>query len=522
MSTSLPIYHARIAQPRGDAGHTASVLQGLCKRLAVEPPPINKSRWKKFRRFHDIFLRQLRRKKMIHPLETVPDFYEWIEGTPYTRSRKDELIRVYENSSIRVSKRTMRRNKCFAKDEPYPEWKSLRGIYSRVDIAKCLFGPLVDAISKQIFSLPWFIKKIPVPDRPAAILERLWTKWGRYIFTDYTSFESHFRQFVQQTVEKDFYKFFVQDLPDEYKQEILKFLDIKAGTQEFVFKTFTIFMEAVRNSGEMDTSLMNGWMNLCLLLFCCHELGIPWEEVLAYVEGDDAIANLEDKPIPTQEQFADLGFTIKIGVTEKLSEASFCGQVYDIEDLAVVTDPKDVLSRVGWTNKSYVRAKDETLMELLRAKGYSLVYQYPGCPIISKLGYRILALTAGVTIRQSIFENMDIWEAGKLRAALAMQLPDYKEPGTNTRFLVERLYGVSVFDQKRIEKDIDNYGFGPFDTGLDFDPVWYTCWDKYVVCDGRDEPTPPKVQRLQDMMTYDNKGKRIHQLDDFNTKYFRR
>ena len=313
--------------------------------------------------------------------------------------------------------------KSFIKDETYTEYKYPRLINSRVDLAKCLIGPAVAAISAKVFDLPWFIKKIPVCDRPMAIMDTLYGPGRTYEYTDYTSFEAHFTPEIMEVCQFELYKYMTKSL-GQHKDIMAFCFGTLAGTNVCKFKHVTVHVKGVRMSGEMDTSLSNGFHNLVAYLFCVFEnsqkFSTPKYNVRGFVEGDDGIFTLSDKQLtPTVEQFAALGLTIKIGSTTKLSEASFCGQVYDTDENIVVTDVVEALARVGWTNKKYVQANNKTLLQLTRAKGFSLAYQYNGCPVLGALGHKILDLTEDVKISEKIFANMDQWESQKLREAVA-------------------------------------------------------------------------------------------------------
>lgn len=249
--------------------------------------------------------------------------------------------------------------------------------------------------------------------------------------------------------------------------DIMKFcFGTLAGRNSCAFKDVTVKIDGVRMSGEMDTSLANGFHNLMAFLFLAWR-NDPESKVVGFVEGDDGLFTVSpDSAKPTAEQFAELGMTIKIGETPHLSEASFCGQVYDVEECIVVTDIVDALARVGWTNKKYVRANDNTLSQLLRARGYSLVYQYNGCPVLSALGYKILDLTTDIKIEDRIFNSLDQWERAKLRRAVAA-LPERRIPGPNTRSLVEKLYGIPTNVQIEWENRIAKLDrLGPVDLDL--------------------------------------------------------
>ncbi len=476
ISQRLPIYYRGATPPRPDPGHLASTLAGVAKRVATSTPKPNYKLRREFKRYVALWLRRNYR-----PLETdeVLDFESWLIEAPYSEARKTELRRVWTDCGGKPTKKMLSMVKSFVKDESYPEYKFPRGIYSRSDAAKCLFGPLVQSVSKRLFSMHWFIKKIPVADRPVAIYDKLFKPGSRYIYTDYTSFEAHFTADLMECCENQLFKHATSKLGGDPGVIASLMAATKTGIQNIIFKTFNVKMEAGRMSGEMDTSASNGFTNLMLYLFASYKAGCPEAKVTGFVEGDDGIFR-NDGPFPTEKVFEELGMTIKIGLTDKLERASFCGQVYDIEDKIVVTDIKEQVCRLGWTNKKYVRAKDDVLLELLRAKGFSLAYQYNGCPILGVLGNKILELTSHVQIRKSIIDQMDFWERTKFDWALSSQVPQ-KVPGLSTRQLVEELYNISILDQQDIENKIGemtNLGELPFQF-TDLSPDWKHYYELY-------------------------------------------
>ena len=406
----------------------------------------------------------------------------WLESTDYTASRKRELLALWANRDTwKLTPKLFKQVKSFIKDETYPEYKYPRLINSRVDLAKCFIGPVVDAISNQVFSSPWFIKKIPVVERPKAINDTLYRPNSIYTFTDYTAFEAHFVPEIMRVCQFRLYEYMTKNL--DCASDVMKFcFGTLGGRNRCEFKHVTVGINGVRMSGEMDTSLANGFHNLMAFLYA------TWQndhdaKVYGFVEGDDGIFRVEPhSATPTEKQFADLGLTIKIGQTPHLSEASFCGQVYDVEESIVITDVVEVLARFGWTNKKYVQASDKTRMELLRAKGYSLTYQYNGCPVLSVLGRRILELTKEFTISDKILMNMDQWERSKLCQFLKTPLPEEKETGVGTRSLVEKLYGLPTHIQIQWEERIRNCELGPIDLDLTSyvkEPSWIEYYERY-------------------------------------------
>jgi len=145
-------------------------------------------------------------------------------------------------------------------------------------------------------------------------------------------------------------------------------------------------------SGEMNTSLGNGWANYILFSYIVQGKGGEWE---GFVEGDDGIF-CSSVPVETSD-YNRLGFDVKIEEVDNISEASFCG-IISAPDGTLLKDPRRVLQTFGWTH-SFIHAGDEVMDELLRAKALSLCYEAPQCPILGVLARSALAFTEGVTPR---------------------------------------------------------------------------------------------------------------------------
>ena len=94
-------------------------------------------------------------------------------------------------------------------------------------------------------------------------------------------------------------------------------------------------IEARRMSGEMNTSLGNGFSNLMFMAFVCEKLGLNCNGV---VEGDDGLFAFNGNT-PSASDFTKYGFNIKLDVHSEISTASFCGNVFDPEDRQIMTCP---------------------------------------------------------------------------------------------------------------------------------------------------------------------------------------
>lgn len=476
LSVSLPVYVIGATPPRPDPSHPPSLVGGVVKRFGYQPPIPNRSLLRKFGRFVELWMR-----RNLRPLapDELPTIDEWLSSTDYTEARRCELSALWEDrDSWEANQKIFHKLKSFIKDETYPEFKYPRLINSRIDLAKCFIGPTVDAISHQVFNLPWFIKKIPVRDRPMVISDRLFRPDGNYIFTDYTAFEAHFTPELMRECQFRLYRYMTKNLSDH--ELFMKFcFGTLAGRNICQFKHVTVTLDGVRMSGEMDTSLANGFHNLMAFLFLVYQ-NDPSAILDGFVEGDDGIFVVSpDSAKPTTGQFAELGLTIKIGETPNLSEASFCGQVYDVDEGIVVTDVNEVLCRFGWTSKRYVLSNERTRLMLLRAKGFSLSYQYNGCPVLSALGRKIIELTEGIDIEPRILNAMDQWERQKLREAMTKDIT-YKTPGLSTRALVEKLYGLTVHEQLLMEDEINSMTeLRPLKFSLNVSKDWQNYYEHY-------------------------------------------
>lgn len=446
--------------PVPDFDHAPSILAGCTKRVAAEMPAIQPHVLRRFRRFCKRFVRK-RLSCLKFDATTTFDFDEWVDMAPYPDYRKDELRRVHaENCVINYQSLHYRQFKSlvksFVKDENYPEPKHFRGIYSRDDAYKVRVGPFFKKFGDRLFHTPWFIKLIPVPDRPQALFDKL-DKYDKIFCTDFSQFESTF--VVQlMNIELDVYRWTLEGHP--FQKELCDLFSHMANQNTIQFKTFTCSLAAKRMSGEMNTSCGNGLMNLLMTSYVLERAGNDLDKVDYFFEGDDGIIGCTN--IPTPQLYTEIGAKIKIELPTSISEASFCGNVFDPNHMHNVANPSEALVSFGWTKaRNYRYASDPVLRQLLRAKSLSYLYQYPGCPILRSLALYGLRMTEGVKITDAFFlqQSDSAWHYEMLKAAQDVHTNKsvfaiVVQPGT--RLLVERLYGISVSSQLFIEKYLDN------------------------------------------------------------------
>jgi hypothetical protein len=457
---TLPLYVEGAVCPHPDLSDSATTLEGALYRFCPKIPGFEKHA-EAFKKFVRNWLLTSGLKPLASDSDTSVE--SWLLGTAYNLKRKAELQLKFNAIKDKFDAKH-RRVKSFVKDEFYPEYKHARAINSRSDEFKTLTGPIFQLISDELFKLPYFIKYVPVHERPDEIM-KLYIEGGKYFASDFSSFEAHFREIVMQSCEFELYDYMTQALPDH--DDFMKLCNsVIAGKNHIVFKNVKMEIDAKRMSGEMNTSLGNGFSNLMFILYVASlhpEVG----DVNVRIEGDDSIGRTTHAPFQTS-WFVDVGLRVKLEIFDNLTEASFCGMIFDIEDKTNITDPLKVLATFGWVSSRYIRSRNSIKMTLLRCKALSLAYQYPACPVLTKFAQRVLFLTRSFNVTRFVQSQgsalFDQWKRELLMTAdlrnRAGQLV-FKEPGDSTRALMERKFGITVAQQRYLEDYFSTVELGP-------------------------------------------------------------
>lgn len=365
--------------------------------------------------------------------------------------------------------------KCFIKDESYPTYKVPRAIFARKDEFKIRVGPIFSAIEKEVFNLKWFVKKVPVPDRAKLLCDKFGSEPGhcdragehlrRIMATDYSAYESSFIKELMLSIEFVLYDYMTQELVDHipFMKLIRRVLTNKNVCK---FRKAIVRIIACRMSGEMNTSLGNGFTNLMIFLFGMFIHDITHFD--AIFEGDDCLA-VYTGPKLSQSYWSKFGFTVKLEYLPSINVASFCGQVFDFDTLTVVSDPIKIILNLAWVNSKYGMARQEKLYGLLRTKALSLIYQYPGCPVIQSIGLCYVRLTEG--IKAVVDEHDDAYHLYIVRAALRHDYV-YVPVSMSARLVMVEKFGVSIMDQLFLERY--------FDTMTVIEPIWHHVLYDYI------------------------------------------
>jgi hypothetical protein len=341
-------------------------------------------------------------------------------------------------------------------------------------------------------------------------MEELYRYNGLYMATDFAHFESHFEKLIFETIEFQLYDHMTQFLPS-HKDFMALLRRVLCGVNVCKFRRLLVFIIAGRLSGEMNTSLGNGFTNLMLILYACKCSGIV--KPPGKIEGDDSLFVIPHKIDSTI--FEKCGFTIVINYFEKLEHASFCGMIFDRNALQNVTDPYKYLLNFGWLKENYVMSSRKTQMKLLLSRSISLLVTYPACPILTSLAKYGLRCS-----RRYKYPKND----GDTRYEKARLRDDYERFYTNkfsrdpihldTRFLVNDVFKIDIDTQLQIEKYLDSLDdVQPLEHPSITDLLTTThrlCWQYYVTELDADVnfPAPMLVLNRKEMVRTKVAGRR--------------
>jgi hypothetical protein len=364
--------------------------------------------------------------------EYIP-YEEWRAGLDVNQLRLLQLDAAHaRNRGLRPSLKRCHKVKSHIKDECYPKYKNARGINSRVDDFKAWFGPICKTIEHVMYKITHFVKELTPEQRIQRVLAL--SGKGNYIYsTDFDSFESAFTPYIMACLEFRLYKHFMREDDFNFVRRVI------GGRNRMVMRNgFIAECDGRRMSGEMSTSLANSFTNLMLIKFICHKKHLTFDGL---VEGDDGLFVLSG-PV-TNEDYKQLGFTIKIKRELDVNHAAFCGLIVSPAN-ELIKDPRRVFQKFAWS-LNCVHSGTKVCKELLRAKAMSLYYELPQCPIIGVIARYAMRTTSGYKPR---FER-----DGYHKLVVIEHVTDFK-PHIETRICFEQQFGVSIAVQLQIEEMI--------------------------------------------------------------------
>jgi len=340
--------------------------------------------------------------------------------------------------------------KAHVKREFYEEDKHVRWICSRTDRMKTLIGPYIKKIEEQMFHLPPFVKHLT----PDEIAERISQFDDRYLLsTDYSSFESGFSPEYCDVVECELWRYMFKFNPvvrnimlrHYYVEKKVNGIVVRTPRKEIIKNAFcSMSVIGCRMSGEMFTSLANGFSNLMNVLFLCHLKNFEPKHIL--IEGDDCLVGLSKKILEFSD-FEEFGFKIKMDYQQKKSKTSFCGCRVS-ERGKLIINPEQI-SRLQWSSApTYFNCRISVKIELLRAKCMSLLCLGKNTPIAGIYARHVYDLIGKGKFRNA--ENPYWFDYIQRNVSFETQ-PDIQD---SVRIIFAEIYHISVAEQLMIETRI--------------------------------------------------------------------
>lgn len=448
------------AVPINDVKDQYSQVRGALRRILLKTPDVRPRVLRRFRSFVRMYLRTEARRYGLLPLgpDEMMSFEEWLESCDrYPQWRKDEIRQADREMAEGLSMREITRVGCFGKVESLEGAKENRIIDARCDYAKARYGPFVKSIERKVYGcIPEFVKHIPVCEFPRWISEVCSPHPGESVLaTDYTSFEGHFAPALIRACEGQLYQYMAGTRWRELARE---FVGVLSGVNHCESPLISFDVEGCRMSGDVCTSLGNGFTNLMIMKFLAHE---NHGRVRGFVEGDDGLFAVSGFQ-PNQADYEALGFVVKMEIVDDPQHASFCGQVFSNEIKEILVDPTYVLLSTGWTSSDQKHGKPALMVQLLRAKAISLAYQCPRCPVVGAFTRALLRLTRKVKPVFQTFNGMrDYWETRKLGLIydLTPEVEQRLAAGVDesSRSVVAKVYGWSIDEQLAMEAYFDSW-----------------------------------------------------------------
>lgn len=361
-------------------------LAGLFKRI-IPDYPVDPDLYDEFDQFFQSELKQIEPIPHIQPYSHENLDIYWLNDTEkYTLKQKKhfhDLLDLYLNEH---KTRGMYDCQSFIKNEFYAEPKFARLINSRSDLFKVLTAPYIKLIEEIIFvkTYPEHFIKHKQPEWTSQRLKQMFQNYHFVYETDYSSFESSFSLDIL-LLEYKFFSHMLQNNP-----EILTlFYDALLNDNTIISSLgISATFAGTRMSGEMWTSLGNGFMNMMLIKFMAHKDNLQCDFL---VEGDDGAACF-NRP-PNYQYVNDLGFRIKLVKGSQINDLNFCG-------IKVRRDGKPMadISRT-FRNNSYSRRREIINMKETRKfkfKEYqeavllSLYHRTRFTPFLAEYSYHFL------------------------------------------------------------------------------------------------------------------------------------
>lgn len=452
ISVALDCHVNGICMPKPDIYHPETSYHGACHRILRRPMDEGDAR--RFVDLADFVTEHLVPKFEVIKFGDIVEFGEWLKARPYPAWRKIQLITAWDlvfNFDRPESEHIV--VKCFSKDEFYKRCKHSRSIMSRADAFKVVVGWIFALCEDKVYVEHEFVKHMPIDERPAYLVDWLYVPGNVFKATDYKTFEGTISPELMEATEMIIYEHLTAHMPEG--PGFMKLIrQVLLGVNVLRFRGFTLKLCGRRMSGEMNTSLGNGLVNYCVMKYVLSRAGQP--DAHFVVEGDDGAVSL---PPGVELDFSGLGVDVTTESVLDCTTLSFCGMVFDMEEMINTSDPMQVLAKFGWVSARFEKSTPARRKAILRCKALSGHIEHNGCPIIDNFMRYVLRETQNVTYFQMmkyiLHPTVSQWERDQLLGYVNTPERPQLVAGMRTRILVEEMYGISVQDQIALEEYID-------------------------------------------------------------------
>lgn len=434
--------------------------RGVCKRVApgysYEPQLLTD-----FSDFVSKFL-----DEHINPLEHGLDGLAlrevWLTNSKYTKNRRDLMRRLYDDYySNKIDPKRIYINKSFIKREFYDDIKEPRIINSRSDTFKAIMGGWIHAVESLIMKEHYIKHK--TPEVVARIMDNM-NNAHQYVYeTDYSSFEGSFHPAIQDACEVKLWKHVFRNYP-----HVLDILLKSYTTNVIVYKRKTkAVFKGSRMSGDLWTSLANGFTNQMLIEFMIHETQRQkgFFHIDYLVEGDDGFI-CTDMPlnfdIPNR-----LGFKLKCEQKTDKNDVSFCG-ICEFQG-KLIPDIRRILNKYGYIHgrnlvnalSSNSKRSQKRIRDMIHSKALSLLAQSKGIPILQSIAQQQLRLGGHFNPKYVDWWENEFYDFSHVDALHAEPISD------EVRRFVAKRFNIPIDVQLDIEQFLENYSENCYDIDID-------------------------------------------------------
>lgn len=349
----------------------------------------------------------------------------------------------------------------FIKREFYDTVKTARIINSRTDEFKSIVGAHMKRIEEVVCINEHYVKHISLSER-AERMKQIFLKYHYVTEDDYSSFEGTQTNRFHRACERWLFKHMLRNNKEMWKfiKPIfnVSFKETSISMPSKQYKDRMTFSGS-RMSGDLWTSLGNGFSNECVFLFAIYKLTSiikpPTPIDFDYlVEGDDGFfAATVDFTHVFESVATELGLQCKIEQGRDINDVSFCSTCIGPNGQSVPNFWR-LLEKFGWdydeqivNNYSDKPSKHES--KILYSKALSLNAVSQGIPILQELSMQIIRTVGKQQLMMKYFSYLDLE---------VYDMMHYEEQETEItmemRQFFEERFGVTITTQLNIEEYI--------------------------------------------------------------------